>query len=100
MTIMSYEPRPIDTSEIELPGELERLVERLAESNHDHWALKRLQEGWTYGPERNDRRQTHPDLVPYGQLSEAEKEYDRRSVVETLKAILALGWEIRERVDE
>jgi hypothetical protein len=94
---MTYEPRPIETSHIELPADLERLVERLAESTHDHWALKRLEEGWTYGSQRDDESRTHPDLVPYGRLSDSEKEYDRRSVIETLKAILALGYEIGRR---
>lgn len=97
---MAYEPRPIETSEIELPADLERLVERLAENNHDHWALKRLQEGWSYGAERNDQQRTHPDLVPYERLSESEQDYDRKSVVETLKAILALGYEIRSRSEK
>lgn len=90
-----YEPKPIETSRVRLEPELQELVERLAESNHDHWARQRLGEGWTYGPERDDNKKTHPDLVPYANLSEAEKDYDRTSVVETLKAIFALGYEIR-----
>jgi hypothetical protein len=36
----------------------------------------------------------HPDLVPYTQLPEEEREYDRATVVETLKTILALGYRI------
>ena len=76
--------------------ELEQLVERLSASNHDHWARRRLAEGWTLGPSRDDALKTHPDLVSYAELPEAEKEYDRTSVRETVKGILALGFEIRE----
>jgi hypothetical protein len=78
-----------------LSPDLYELLERLAQNNHDHWALKRLHEGWRHGPVRNDSVKQHPDLVPYDELSESEKEYDRKSVIETLKAIIALGYEIK-----
>jgi hypothetical protein len=91
---LSYIPKPIDTSGIELSDELIALTERLAESNHDTWALQRVSEGWTYGPQRDDKEKKHPDLVPYSELPEAEKEYDRKTVMETLKAIISLGYEI------
>jgi hypothetical protein len=35
--------------------------------------------------------------VPYENLSESEKEYDRVMVNETLKTILALGYRIAKR---
>ena len=44
-----------------------------------------MDEGWKYGPERNDDRKEHPGLVPYEQLSETEKEIDRGTVVQALK---------------
>jgi hypothetical protein len=94
--IMTYSPHPIDASGIKLSPELDKLVERLAASNHDHWAIQRIAEGWRYGPERDDKAKTHPDLVPYEKLPESEKEYDRKSVVETLKAIIALGYDIEK----
>ena len=89
-----YQPRPIDGSAITLPPELLALTEQLAESTHDHWALQRLSEGWTYGPQRDDTLKKHPCLVPYAELPESEKQYDRRTALETLKAILALGFHI------
>lgn len=91
----SYEPQPIDTSNVRLTRDLHDLVEKLAKNNHDHWALGRIKEGWRYGAMRNDTAKQHPDLVPYDKLSESEKEYDRKSVLETLKAIIALGYEIK-----
>lgn len=94
---MSYTPRPIDTSKVVLPEELLVLTERLAENAHEVWARQRLAEGWTYGPERDDSKKTHPGLVPYNQLPESEKQYDRNTAMETLKAIVALGYEIRRR---
>ena len=69
----AYLPETIDTSNIELTADLQELVEKLAQNNHDHWARKRIDEGWRYGVERNDSRREHPDLVPYMQLPESEK---------------------------
>lgn len=90
-----YEPDPIDTSQIFLDGELVDLVDMIAASVHDRWALQRMAEGWRYGPERNDQSKTHPDLVAYENLPESEKAYDRATVEETLKSLRALGFEIR-----
>jgi hypothetical protein len=90
----TYEPRPIDTAKVKLGGELLELTERLAENAHDHWARRRLAEGWTFGPVRDEPAKKHPNLVPYDQLTEAEKEYDRDTAMQTLKAITALGWRI------
>ena len=91
---MTYSPDTIDTSGVELSQRLSELIERLAANNHDNWALQRISEGWRFGPDRNDKAKTHPDLVPYEELQDSEKEYDRRSVVETLKAIIALGYRV------
>ena len=93
----TYDPRPIDTYGVEPSPDLKDLVERLAENTHDHWAQKRIEEGWGYGPKRNDEQKLHPDLVPYDELSESEKDYDRKTVIEAIKAIIALGYEIKRR---
>jgi hypothetical protein len=94
---LGYEPAPIDTSQITLPDELIKLTERLAENAHDVWARQRLADGWSYGPRRDDAAKKNPDLVPYGKLPESEKEYDRSAAMETLKAIVALGYRIEKR---
>lgn len=89
-----YDPRPIDTSKVALPADVVSLTERLAENAHDVWALQRMSEGWCYGPERNDKDKRHPCLIPYSELPESEKEYDRKTAMDTLKAILAMGYKI------
>ncbi len=94
---LTYRPNPIDTADVELNSRLYELVERLAANNHDHWALQRIAEGWRFGSNRDDVAKTHPDLITYDELPESEKDYDRRSVVETLKAIIALGYKLEER---
>jgi len=91
---VKYDPTPIDTSHIAIPVELEALTEKLAENAHDNWAKQRMKDGWTYGPVRDDKARKHPDLIPYAELPESEKEYDRKAAMETLKAILSLGYRI------
>jgi hypothetical protein len=91
---LPYRPKPIDTTNIELPKDVHPLIERLAEHNHDLWAQQRMAEGWHYGSQRNDQKKEHPSLIPYSELSESEKEYDRIAAVGTLKAIIALGYRI------
>lgn len=90
-----YTPKPIDTSGIVLPEELIELTEKIAENVHDNWAVSRIADGWTYGEKRNDDLKTNPCLVPYGELTESEKEYDRVTAIETIKTILALGYELK-----
>ncbi|MBC8289462.1 MAG: Ryanodine receptor Ryr [Planctomycetes bacterium] len=91
---MTYEPTPIDTSAIQLPPRVEALTEKLAENTHENWSAGRIREGWKFGSKRDDDQKTHPCLVPYDDLSDSEKEYDRTSALETLKVILALGYRI------
>ena len=97
-----YQPKPIDTSGVRLPEGLEELTELIAQNVHDIWALGRLNEGWVYGEVKDSGRKTTPLLVPYEDLPESEKFYDRSTALETLRLILTLGYEIRptERAEE
>lgn len=90
----SYTPQPIDTSDVKLPEELEMLVEQMSKNVHEVWAETRIQQGWTYGEQRNDELKTHPCLIPYEELPESEKEYDRNTSISTLKLIVKLGFKI------
>lgn len=90
----SYTPQPMGTDDVRLPEELNELVEQMAKNVHEVWAQTRIQQGWTYGPERNDALKHHPCLVPYEDLPESEREYDRNTSVETLKLICKLGFKI------
>ena len=93
-----YRPVPIDTSSVELPEDLIDLTEEIAKNVHDVWAQNRIKEGWTYGPERNDEQKQTPCLVPYENLPEEEKDYDRNTALSTLKLIYKLGFEIKKKL--
>ena len=89
-----YKPKPIDTSDIELDGEILELGELIARNVHEVWSEGRIKEGWRYGEERDDVDKKHPCLVPYEQLPEEEKAYDRDTALGTLKLITKLGFKI------
>jgi ryanodine receptor 2 len=89
---VTYEPKPLDTTAVVLPPDVVALTEQLAENAHEVWAVTRIKQGWTFGPVRDDANKKHPCLVPYADLPDSEKVYDRGTAMETLKAVLALGY--------
>jgi hypothetical protein len=91
---MSYMPKPLNTKDVALPSDILELSEKLAQNTHEVWAAHRLADGWTYGPVRDDKEKTHPSLVPYEQLSEPEKDYDRNIALEALRFMIAHGYKI------
>ena len=84
----------MDTSDVQLPQELNELVEEMAKNVHEVWAQSRMDQGWTYGPERSDALKHHPCLGPYEDLPEVEKAYDRDTALGTLRLICKLGFKI------
>lgn len=96
MNYQEYIPCPADTSGVRLPEELAELTEQMARNVHEVWARTRISQGWSYGAERNDALKQHPCLVPYEELPESEREYDRNTAIETLKLIRSLGYRIEK----
>lgn len=92
--IKKYKPQPICTDDVLVDEEILNLSEKLAENTHDVWAVGKLKEGWVYGETLSKEDKTHPLLVPYSELSESDKDYDRRTSLETLKVLLKLGYKI------
>ena len=92
----TYQPRLRDLSHVQLPASVVELREAIAENAHDRWALERQSEGWTYGPKRDDSKLQTPDMVPYAQLPESEKQYDRIMAEDTLKLLISLGYDLKK----
>lgn len=90
----NYVPQPVNTDIVELGQDLECLVEQMAKNTHEVWAKTRIEQGWTYGEQRDDTKKQHPCLIAYEELSNEEKEYDRNTAIETLKLVKTLGFDI------
>lgn len=95
---MTYIPEPLPISDVAVPDDIAYLTELLAKHTHDIWAMQRIKDGWSYGPQRDDSKKEHPCLVLYEDLPNSEKEYDRNAAIQTLKAIISLGYRI-EKID-
>ena len=98
-TMNTYNPKPIDLSDVELTDDLNELREAIAENAHEIWAEGRKAEGWTYGPERNDEKKQNPCMVPYSDLPDSEKQYDREMAMKTIKLLKKLGYDLIKRED-
>lgn len=90
----NYSPTPLNNEKVDLPPKLLENIEPLAKNVHEEWARKRIEEGWQFGPQRDDVMKFHPSLIPYEELSEEEKEYDRQTALSTLKMVISLGFRI------
>jgi hypothetical protein len=93
----TYNPKFLDLKHVELPDFMDELCEAIAENAHDTWAWERQSEGWTYGPVRDDENLQTPDMVPYAELPDSERQYDRVMAFDTLRLLIALGYKIEKR---
>jgi class 3 adenylate cyclase/tetratricopeptide (TPR) repeat protein len=91
---MPYEPKSLDLTRVQIPADLNNLVEQLSEITHDNWLKQRLADGWRHGQSRNDLLKEHPCIVAYDELPESEKEYDRKISLGVIQAMLALGYRV------
>lgn len=96
----TYIPNPMDTSDVTLSPELVKLANLLSANVHDVWAVGRIKEGWTYGPQRDDTKKETPCMVPFEELSDSEKAYDLNTAFETLKVLVKLGYTITPPQEE
>ena len=93
----TYTPKPIDLSDVELTEDLNELREAIAENAHEIWAVERVAQGWSYGPQRDDSKKENPCMVPYSQLPDSEKRFDREMAMNTIKLLKKLGYDLIKR---
>jgi hypothetical protein len=65
--------------------------EILARMEHDRWWADKALAGWTHAPDRNDLQLLHPDMIPYEQLSDKIKQWDRNSVIKMIEILDSEG---------
>uniref|UniRef100_A0A4D5R9V0 Ryanodine receptor 44F n=1 Tax=Scolopendra viridis TaxID=118503 RepID=A0A4D5R9V0_SCOVI len=95
-----YKPAPLDLSAITLTQRTEELVDHLAENTHNIWAKERIQQGWTYGLHEDNDNKRSPHLVPYNKVDEAIKKANRDTASETVRTLLAYGYNLEPPAGE
>ena len=79
---------------------IEENIELLAEAEHNGWMEEKLKNGWEYGPLRNDDLKLHPAMIPYGNLTQADKQKDRASVRKYPEIVADAGYEVVKAMPE
>ncbi|XP_059376123.1 ryanodine receptor 2 [Carassius carassius] len=88
---VTFIPIPVDSSEVEYPPQLEPIRERLAENLHELWLIDKIEQGWTYGPVKDESRKVHPCLVEFSKLPDQERIHNLQSSEDILRTLLAFG---------
>jgi len=71
-------------------------VDCMSEMEHGRWNIERLRAEWRYGP-RDDARKLHNCLIPWAELSEDIKKYDRNAVINFPSILAKAGLEVYRR---
>ncbi len=58
----------------------EEEIETMARVEHIRWCWDKILHGWFWGRAKDNKKKIHPSIIPYDDLSEAEKEKDRELV--------------------
>jgi hypothetical protein len=70
-------------------------LEVMAQREHESWRAHHVEAGWRYAAQRDDRRRRHDLLVSWDDLDAANREKTRRSVLDALELLRALGYASR-----
>ena len=89
-----YKPHPINLADVSLANGIIELCEVFAENVHEVWAKARFDDGWKYGPIRDDSNKIDPYIIPYDLLPEREKEYCRLIALDSIRCLEKLGWKL------
>lgn len=68
----------------------------MAEIEYARWNVEWLLDGWKWGKEKNVIRKISPYLVPWSELPDDVKEWDRETVRKK-SFLLMQGWMFKER---
>lgn len=69
-------------------------IEHLAMMEHGRWNAERLGEGWKLGQKKDLDRRINPYLIPWDQLPEDVKDWDRNTVRKIPEMLAKIGYEV------
>ena len=91
-----YIANPADLDSVQLPENILALREYIAENVHEDWSHQRMAEGYVYAEKTDEKNKTNKDLVPYCELLDSEKQYDRDMAYNTLRMLYKMGYVIEK----
>ncbi len=87
----------LSADKIQLPEFVPDDVERMAEMEHGRWNVERFDSGWRYGEKKDEARKLSPYLVPWQQVPDSIKVYDREAVRTWPKILAQAGFQVSRR---
>ena len=94
---MGWEIRPIESKGKVIRRIRKEIVEILAKIEHEDWVKERIVSGWVLGSEKDSEKKTSPHLVPYEELDEETKNYDRNTILNIPKLLGLIGMGLFEK---
>ena len=85
---VNYDTNTIDIELKQTKEDVEekKLIELLSEKVHNAWMKEKEAQGFSCGKDYDKEKKKHPDMLPYNELKEEVKEYDRATVRAVLQA--------------
>ena len=77
--------------------DIKDILEEVAAEIHNVWMRERIRDGWTWSEASDSTKKTHSSLIPYSELPESEKNYDRRTALVTIKCLMDKGFTIQKQ---
>ena len=74
-------------------------LDLLAMIEHRRWMADKYLSGYVFGEIRDEGRMTHPDLKPWEELSESDRDKDRQNITQIPK-LLAMGKQVAHRAKD
>ena len=88
----TWGPIPDDQAGTATMGVPPDQLREMAELEHESWRRFYLEQGWSYGPRRDDARHVHNALLPWDQLSPEYRDRAVGNVRDALSTLHALGY--------
>ena len=88
----TWGPIPADRADAATTGVPPDQLREMARLEHESWRRFYLEQGWTYGPRRDDARQVHNALLPWDQLSAEYRDRALGNVRDALSTLYVLGY--------
>ena len=97
LDFMGWEMRPFNSEGNAIKIIPDDIVEILAIIEHDDWVRERIDSGWVYGKEKDADKKVSPYLLPYDELTEEIKDFDRDSIRNIPELLEMIGMEIIDK---